>query len=112
MMDVPVVAAAGFERYIHYASADVGQIAPATEKCAVGVWFSLGPLAAERISLGIEPGGKFIHQRLAVAHINGSLFVGCELRSNTFQTAQCSYGDNLAIGGRELVTGEDVPKEM
>ena len=44
-MDVPVVAAAGFERYIHYASADVGQIAPATEKCAVGVWFSLGPLA-------------------------------------------------------------------
>ena len=38
--------------------------------------------------------------------------MGSKLWSNPFKTAQSCNGNYLAVGSRELVTGEDVTEEV
>ena len=60
----------------------------------------------------VEPCAEFIDEFLRVAHIHGSTLVGSQLRVNAFEAAQCRYGHYLAVGRSQLVTSEDVAKEV
>ena len=112
MVNVPIVAAARLEGDIHHTTADVSQITLADEILSVRILVALGPLGAQGITFVAEPSREFIHQLFRVAHIHGTLLVGGELWSNTFETAQGSYGDYFAVGSRELIASEDVTKEV
>ena len=86
--------------------------------CIIGI--SLGPCSGScigrtvnlTITILTEPLAEFIYLFLGIAHVHGSSLVGCQLRFYTFQTAECSNGHQFTVCGRELVTSEDVAKEV
>ena len=46
------------------------------------------------------------------AHIPGTADVSLQLRLTTLQSRDGRHGDNLAVSKGEVITGEDVSKEM
>ena len=112
VVDVPVVAAAGLEGDIHHTTANISQVTLTCEILSVWIRFALGPFALKCVTFVTKPTAKFIHELLTVTHVHGTLFVGSQLRSNTFQATQGSYGYNLAIGGRKLIACKDIAKEV
>ena len=112
MVNMPVVAATGFEGYIHHTATYISQIALTYEILAVRVRLTLGPLGAQRVAIVAEPSAELVNQLLAVTHVHRTLLVGGKLRSHTIQTAQCRHGNYLTVGSSELVAGKDVAEEM
>ena len=114
-MHVPVVAATRLEGHVAEPCRLVehGQIAVADEVLGKGsVRFTFGPDGAQSISFLAEPRAEFVHHLLAVAHVDGTTFVGGQLRSHLAETAQGGDGHNLAVGSSELVASEDVAEEV
>ena len=112
VVNMPVVAAAGLEVDVHHTSANVGQVTLTNEILSVGIGLALGPFGEQRVALVAEPSAELIHELLTVAHVDGTLLVGGQLRGNTFQAAQGSHGHYLAVGSRKLIASEDVTKEV
>ena len=112
VVDVPVITATRFERNIHDTAANVCQIALTNEVLTVRIWLALRPLGAQGIALIAEPCAELIDQLLRVAHVHGTLLVSGELWSNAFEATQGCYGNYLTIGSSELVTSEDITKEV
>ena len=86
MVNVPVVAATGFEGDIHKTTTDICQITLSDKVFAVWVLLALGPLGAQRVALIAEPSAEFINQLLCVTHVHCALLVGCKLWSYALHT--------------------------
>ena len=112
VVDVPVVATARLEGDVHHPTAHVGQKALTGEILAEGIRLTFRPPAVQHIALLTEPSTQRVDSLLRVAHVDGSLLVGCQLWGNTLETAQGGYGHYLAVGSRELVASEDVAEEV
>ena len=109
---MPVVAAAGLEGDVHHTTANISQKTLTNEILAVGIGLALGPFGEQGVALVAEPCAELIHELLTVAHVDGSLLVGGQLRGNTLESAQGCHGHYLAVGSRKLIAGEDVTKEV
>ena len=97
------------------------QVAVANEiLCIARIWISLGPITSHGIGCIVDLRktifpqifAEFIHLFLRVAHIHCTCLVGSKLGSHTLDGREGSYGHDLSIGRRELVSGKDVSEKM
>ncbi len=132
MVDVPVVAASGLKRDVGHGKRGLlaalqilrderSQVTPAGEilgVCRVGLTLGpgscrgIGGIVALRQSLLAEITHQLGHLFRRIAHAHGALLMGSQLRGHALEGSQGGNGHYLAVGGRELVAGENVAEEM